>query len=83
VSDKNTWSILLSEGTSRGGNILIERRQRLLHDGDVIAIFDQNVVNTFPARAIRPRTMNENNIPYAMADITRGLDGLCGARQIG
>src|SRR5437867_5392335 len=49
VSDKNAWSILLSQDALRSGDIFLERRLRLLNDADVVAIFDQNVVNAPPA----------------------------------
>jgi hypothetical protein len=71
VSDKNALSILLSKDALRSGDILLERRQRLLDDADVVAILDKNVVNTFPARAIYPSTVDQNNIPNAMLFVLR------------
>ena len=52
VGDKDARSILLSQDALRRGNVLLERRLRLLNDADVVAIFDKNVVNTLPARTI-------------------------------
>jgi hypothetical protein len=66
VSDQNAESILKSEGALRGGHIFFKGCLRLLDDADVIAVLDQNVVDTFPARTICPRAMNQNNIPNAM-----------------
>jgi hypothetical protein len=66
VSDKNAWSILLSQDALRSGDILPERRLRLLNDADVVAILNKNVVNALPARTICPGAVNQNNIPNAM-----------------
>jgi hypothetical protein len=66
MSDKNAWSILLREDALGGSHIFFERRLGLLDDADVVAILDQDVVNAFPARTIRPRTVDENNITNAM-----------------
>ena len=66
VRDKNARSILQSKDTLCGGHILFKGRLWLLDDADVIAVLDKNVVNTFPARTIRPRAVNENNITNAM-----------------
>jgi hypothetical protein len=66
MSDKNAWSILLREDALGGSHVLFEGRLRLLDDADVVAILDQDVVNAFPARTIRPRTVDKNNIPNAM-----------------
>jgi hypothetical protein len=66
MSDKNAWSILLCEDALGGSHILFKGRLRFLDDADVVAIRDQDVANAFPARTIRPRTVDENNIPNAM-----------------
>ncbi len=71
MGEKNALAILLSEDALRSGNIFFERGLRFLNDADVIAILDQNGVNTFPARIIRPGAVNKNDIPNAM------LFGLC------
>src|SRR6266545_2638691 len=65
VSYENAWSILLRKDALRSCDIFLERRQRLLHDTDVIPMFDKNVVDAFPARTICPGTVNQNNIPNA------------------
>ena len=62
VSDKNAWSILLSQDALRSGDILLERRLRLLNDADIVAIFDKNVVNAPPARTICPGAMDEYDV---------------------
>src|SRR6267143_7291103 len=49
VTDKNAWSILLSKDALRRSDIVLERCLRLLNDADVVAIFDKNVVDAFPA----------------------------------
>src|SRR6266851_5629994 len=66
VSDKNARSILLSQGALRSGDIIFEGRLRLLHNADVVAILNKNVVHAFPARTIRPGAVNQNNIPNVM-----------------
>src|SRR3984885_2003937 len=65
VCDKNARSILLREDAPRSGDIVLEGRLRLLYDAGAVAVFDENLVNTFPARAICPCTVNQNNIPNA------------------
>jgi hypothetical protein len=66
VTDKNARPILQSKGALRGSHIVFERGFRFLDDADVVAILDQDVVNTLPSRTIRPRTVNQNNIPDPM-----------------
>jgi hypothetical protein len=66
VSDKNARSILLSDDALRRSDIVLERCLRLLNDADVVAIFDENVVDAFPARTICSGAVNEDNIPDAM-----------------
>ncbi len=66
MTDKNARSILLSKDTLGGSHVFFERSFRLLHDADVVAILDENVVNTLPAGTIGPSTVNENDIPNAM-----------------
>jgi hypothetical protein len=66
MSDKNARSILLSKDALRGSHVFFEGCFRLLDDGDVVAVLDENVVNAFPARAICPGAVNQNNIPNAM-----------------
>jgi hypothetical protein len=58
MSDENAWSILLSKDALCGRDIFFKGRLRLLHDADVVAILDQNVVNAFPARTICPGAVN-------------------------
>src|SRR5260370_16333655 len=64
MSNKNAWSILLSEDALRSSDIFFKGRLRLLNDADVEAIFNQNVVNAFPTRTICPGAVNEDNIPH-------------------
>src|SRR5258708_28612281 len=63
VRDKNARSVLKSKGAFGGSHIVFKRSFRFLDDADVVAILDQDVVNTLPAGAIRPGTVNQNNIP--------------------
>src|SRR6266403_5569485 len=72
VSDENALAILLSKYALCGSYIFFKGRLRLLDDADVIAILDQNVVNTFPARTICPGTVNQNDIPNPRLFVLRG-----------
>src|ERR1700733_6003179 len=66
MTDKNAPSVLLRKDALGGSHIFFKGCLRLLDDADVVAILDQDVVNAFPARTIRPRTVDKNNIPNAM-----------------
>jgi len=63
VRDKDARAVLKSEDTLHGSYIVLEGRLWLLDDADVVAIFDKNVVDAFPARTICPGAVNQNNIP--------------------
>jgi hypothetical protein len=71
MSDQNTRPILLSEESLRGSHIFSKRRLGFLDKADVVAILDKNVVNAFPARAICPGAVDQNNIPNAMLLVLR------------
>jgi hypothetical protein len=71
VRDKNARSVLKSEGAFGGSHIVFKRSFRFLDDTDVVAVFDEDVVNAFPAGTIRPGTVNQNNIPNAMLLVLR------------
>jgi hypothetical protein len=43
-----------------------------LDDADVVAIFDKNVVDAFPARTVCPGAVDQNNIPDATVFVLRG-----------
>jgi hypothetical protein len=73
MSHKNARSILLSKDAFRSSHIFFEGCLRLLDDADVIAIFDKNVVNAFPARDIRPGAVDRNNILDPMVFVLGGL----------
>src|SRR6266850_5722885 len=72
VTDKNARSILLSKDAPGSGDIVLEGRLRLLNDADVVPVLDENVVNAFPARTIRPGAVNENNILNGILLVLRG-----------
>jgi hypothetical protein len=61
----------LSEESLRGSDIFFKGRLRLLNEADFVAILDKNVVDAFPARAIRPGAVDQNNIPNAMLLVLR------------
>src|SRR4029077_8975481 len=71
VSHQNARSILKSESALGGGHIIFEGCLRLLDDADVVAVLDQNVVDTFPPRTIGPGAVNQNNIPNVMLFVLR------------
>src|SRR2546423_6479401 len=71
MSDENARSILLSKDALCGRDIFFKGGLRLLDDADVIAILDQNVVNTFPAGAICPSAVNQNDIPNTRRFVLR------------
>jgi hypothetical protein len=62
MTDKNARSILLSKDTLGGGHVVCKRSFRFLDDADFIAVLDKNVVHAFPARAIGPSAVDQNNI---------------------
>src|ERR1700683_2466111 len=66
VCDENAWPILLSEDALRRSHIFLKGRLRLLHNADVEAIFNKNVVNALPSGSVCPSAMHQNNIPNAM-----------------
>src|SRR6266478_1511462 len=49
VSDNNARSVLLSDHALRRSDIFFEGRLWLLNDADPVAVFDENVVDAFPA----------------------------------
>jgi hypothetical protein len=69
VSDKNAGSILQSEDALCCRDIFLEGRFRLLHEADVVSVFDENVVNASPARAIGPGAVDQNNISNVIVSI--------------
>src|SRR6266478_7643021 len=71
VSNQNARPVLLSKDALGGSHVVSKRRFGLLDDADVVAILDKDVVNTFPARTIRPSAVNQDNIPNAMVFVLR------------
>jgi hypothetical protein len=71
VRYKNARSILLSKDALGGRDIFLERSLRFLDNADLVTILDQNVVNTFPAGAICPSSVYQNDVSNAM------ICGLC------
>ena len=54
--------MLQGEDTLHGGHIILEGRLRVLGHADVEVVPNKVVVNAPPARAVRPDTVDENNI---------------------
>jgi hypothetical protein len=46
-----------------------------LHDTDVVAILEENVVNTLPARTVGPSAVNQNYISNVMVFVVVVLRG--------
>ena len=59
-------TLLKSENALSSGNIIFKGRFWFLHDADVVTVLHQNVVNTFPTRAVCPSSVNQNNIPNSL-----------------
>jgi hypothetical protein len=66
VTDKNARCILQTKNSLRGTHVVFEGGLRFLDDADFVAILDQDVVNTLPARTIGRGAVNRNNIPDPM-----------------
>src|SRR5882672_9095639 len=71
MSDKNARPILLSKHALGGSHIFFKGCFRLLDDADAVAVLDKNVVDAFPARTIRPGTVDQHNIPNAILFVLR------------
>ena len=71
MRNKNARSILQSKGALGGGHIFFKGCLWLLDNADVIAIPNKNVVDTFPAGAVGPGAVNQNNVTNAMRFVLR------------
>ena len=63
MSNENARAILKSKNALRGGDVVLKSRLWFLNDADVEAVLDEDVVNTFPAGAVCPGTVDQNNVP--------------------
>jgi len=66
VADEDGGAVLQVDDAFGGGYIFFEGRFGFLDDGDVIAVFDEDVVDAAPAGAIGPGAVNENYISDAV-----------------
>src|SRR5258708_23350020 len=62
VRNKDARPVLQCDDTLHGVHIILEGRFRLLDDADFEAIPDKIIGNAIPARAVRPGTVNEDDI---------------------
>jgi hypothetical protein len=62
MADQDRGAVLQSQRTSRRGNIIGERRQRILHGRHVVSLRLQNRDYAGPARAIREGAVHKNNV---------------------
>ena len=74
VSDEDARAVLQSEDALGGGDVVFESRLRFLNHGDVVAVFYQDVVHAFPAGAVGPSAVDQNNILDAIF-VLRGKRG--------
>jgi hypothetical protein len=51
VTDENHWPILHCQHPVDGSKVIAEGRQRVLCDGDVVAISCENIVDGLPSRS--------------------------------
>jgi hypothetical protein len=80
MTDKDARPILASQDAPGGGHVLFKRSFRLLDNADLVSILDKNVVNAFPAGAIRPCAVNQNDIPDAML-VALGQESAAGQQE--
>ncbi|HKD62587.1 MAG TPA: hypothetical protein VKB40_01020 [Candidatus Acidoferrales bacterium] len=66
MGHKDARAILQRKNALRGGDIFFEGCFRFLHHADFEAFFYENVIDALPSGAIRPSSVNQNNIANAM-----------------
>jgi len=60
MSDENDRFALRVDDLVGGGDVTLERKRRILHDLDAIAVLLHVVVDTLPARAVHETAVNEH-----------------------
>ena len=67
VADEHGWAVLPIQDTPSRGDVVSERRERVLDDGHVVAAASQLVVHAAPAGTVGKRAVYQHDI----------LDGWC------
>ena len=62
VANQDARAWLAIKDTLGRGDILLQRGQRLLDNGDAVSVLDQNVVDRFPARAIGEGAVHHHDV---------------------
>lgn len=66
MPDKNGRAVLPVQCAFGGRNIVFQRCQRVLDDGDPVSTHCQFVIDAAPAGAIRKSAVNKHNIPDSL-----------------
>jgi hypothetical protein len=62
MSNEKTGAALLIDHAPGRCYVRLKRSLRLLDDADIVAVLHQDIVSTFPAGAIGPGSVYQNNI---------------------
>ncbi len=81
VADENDRPVLQRDGALRGGHVVGERSQRILHRHNVQPRLLEERNHLGPARSVGPRTVHENHVAHAGRLFVGGEQGGCGDRQ--
>jgi hypothetical protein len=58
VTNQDARAWLALKDTFGRGDILLQRGQRVLYNGDVVTVFDQNILGRFPAGSVNERAVH-------------------------
>ena len=61
VADEDDRIALLADDHLGGGDVVLERDGRVLHDPDLVAVLPQEVVDAPPAGSVRPSAVHEDD----------------------
>jgi hypothetical protein len=64
VPDENDRAALHSDGALSNGDVVGERRGRILNDGHIISVLLQRLVDALPSGSVHEAAVNENDILY-------------------
>jgi hypothetical protein len=62
VADENDRPALRVDGLPRRCDVTLERQRRVLHDGDVVAVLLEQVVDPLPSGPVHESAVHENDI---------------------
>jgi hypothetical protein len=71
MADEDHGSVLTGQHPVHRGNVVGERRERVLDDRDVESVLGENVIDRAPAGTVRPGAMHQH-------DVLHRVDGDCG-----